>query len=305
MKKTFSGLSIYLTFLLLLVSSRLYAVPTEIHYYSAPTSEQAKEICNNYAASLGYPNACGGGGDYDTYYWAVPGYMVTPVDATGEDIVRFDSVHVTIRPEVDDDECGVGNPIMPSSGHKIQDEVVFQGTGVLPLEISLHYSSEPARDRGTRWRWRLGNEFSLYPVLFGGNQTISGKIIVTRPNRNRIYFTRHITEGWIADSDTTIALTEDPTNFDTPWIVTDAKGRVERFHRYGGIASVEYLNRKLEFSTADDGTITVTDNFGKSVVAETNGQYLLSAKDPAGGGRGSRRCSLRKRPERARNPRSP
>ena len=152
---------IVIIYVILQYMSLAHAVPTEVHYFSAPTSIDAKELCNNFAASLGYPNACGGGGDGDAYYWAVAGYLATPVGATGDDVERYDSVHVTVRPEEDEDECGVGNPILPSNGYKIQDEIVYQGNGILPLRISLHYSSMPSEDFLTRWRWRLGNTYAV------------------------------------------------------------------------------------------------------------------------------------------------
>ena len=116
---------------------------------------------------------------------------------------------------------------------------------------------------------------------------VPGKVIVRKPNRHATYFTKHITEGWTADSDTKIVLTEEGSGSNTKWVVTDSNGRIETFDAGGRIESIEYRNRSLSYTYASNPngsgqSVTVMDDFGKTMVAIFDGRWLLSATDPAG-----------------------
>lgn len=145
----------------------------------------------------------------------------------------------------DFDQCGVGNPIVPSTGRKIQTEIDMDFLGI---SAKRHYSSQswfiPYNHNGPAIHsagmfgdnWRSNFDYRLYPLL--GNDAA---VAITFPRGEVLYF---------------------DSNF-TPILGTGASGILSR---EGDVYVLETADKKLTFSSG--GLLTRMENISGGEVLE-------------------------------------
>ena len=274
-----AAISIYLTLVALSnpgFTAISYMPPLNTHYqFTAYDASSAEALCASMAASFGYDEDgwCHG---YDDVRSA--GWLITPRGATGQDIEQLYLISVYITDDKNNDGCGVGNPIMPSDGRKVQREVDYQGGGLLPLSVSRHYSSASIQDaRDGHWRFSFGDSYKL-DVEQGPN-----RVLVRFPNTSTAIFIGDANGSWSTDPDIRLALQEIiQNNTQTGWQLTTEEDRVYTFDVSGQLELVQYRGYSHTYTYAGNDTI-ITDLFGKTLVIrrDTDGR-VTRFTDPKG-----------------------
>ncbi|MDB4308913.1 DUF6531 domain-containing protein [Porticoccaceae bacterium] len=246
------------------------------YQFTVNDAASAESLCLEMAASFGYGESywCNDHG----YVWD-GGWFSTPRGATGQDIEHSYLVSVYITDEKNGDGCGVGNPILPSDGRKIQREVDYQGGGTLPLSVSRHYSSVFIRDgRDDHWRFNIGGGYKL-DVEQGPN-----RILVRFPDTTTGIFISDGNGSWSTDPDIRLELQEINQNtVQTGWKLTTENDRVYNYDLSGQLDLVQYRGYSHAYSYVGDDTI-ITDLFGKTLTVTRNDNGRVSSfTDPDGG----------------------
>lgn len=192
-------------------------------------------------------------------------------------------------------QCGIGNPVTPSLGTKVQRESVFVHP-TLPLEL-IYNSREvgeayPALQYpfGANWTFRYGTRVM---------QLASGKAAVSRPD-GKVFEFRPPTSGNTYQSDADVAdrlvREVDAVNNFIGWIYSEAATEAtETYNTDGQLVSIAQRNGRILTLSYSDATtaanvapkagllISVSDDSGRTLLFNYNqiGQ-IVNLTDPAG-----------------------
>ena len=175
------------------------------------------------------------------------------------------------------ENCGVGNPVNPSTGNKYQSQVDYQGSGAFPLKLVRHYNSEANRPG------RAGYNWNIFPSL----SVLSGTTVqATRPDMKGFQFSL-LNGQWQPDADVNERLVRliDGLGNLTGWELTLAEGVVETYAVTGTLTGYRHSSGLLiSVSGADSNHTVLTDIYGRSLNLYFDTQnHLTTLTDPSGG----------------------
>ena len=206
-------------------------------------------------------------------------YFNLPPGATGDDVTERIQLKVFSQPATSSaSECGMGNPILASTGTKIQREVDYQGSGNLPLEVIRTYSSaNPLGNASDLWSWNYGNRMQLTTYA------ITGQAIAYYPDRRYVSFHQQTDGSWESTSGAKISLSSVGENL----VLSNFEGdRVETFDQFGNLLSVEKSGSLLTFSYDEiegQQRTTVANDYGSFIEVFHNDKGMPERIiDPAG-----------------------
>ena len=213
----------------------------------------------------------------------------------------------------------IGNPIDPSVGAKLQQEVDYMGTGAFPLELTRRYnsrsvvpSSTPLPPLTNDTLVRVGNIYTSAHSLYVGVSAVPAPgysvwrfnyqraivksadnmtqpaMIVHRENSSVRFFVQ--TNGnWMTIANRTNALVSltDPQNNLLGWRHSDPEsGETEIFDTTGKLIAIIRTNglaHTLQYDPSSGRLVSVVDSFGRSLQMSHDGQGRLSTfTDPNG-----------------------
>jgi RHS repeat-associated protein len=174
-------------------------------------------------------------------------------------------------------KCCFGNPLMPATGDKRQDEVDYRGTGPTPLEYRRVFHS--STNLGTGWRNNWGNSITFYagpggPVTATVNR-VEGSYTFVRSGST-----------WVPDADVNYKLTGSTGSF----VLTSPDRReIEYYDGYNRLSQINtpvgVPKYTLTYPASGSGPVQqVADAFGHtlSFTYDSHG-WLATMTDPRGG----------------------
>ncbi len=178
----------------------------------------------------------------------------------------------------------VGNPVLPGTGIKVQQETDYEGVGSFPLRFvrvqknTVNYDSDSnAAGLGYNW-WHTYHRRLRYGLGAFSNVRLVG---AERPDGRVWGFARPV-GAWVSDPDVPARLEQSGTG----WVLFTPDDETEVYDNTGrlvGIMDQQGLTQTLTY--AADGILQqVTDHFGRTLVFthDTRG-HLTSMTDPNGG----------------------
>jgi RHS repeat-associated protein len=192
-------------------------------------------------------------------------------------------------------KCGVGNPIIPSTGNKIEEETDFESSGEMPLSLMRTYNRywQGAGLFGQYWVSNLDYKLSFgttavnacYPRPGGGTCGIGTNTIIYawRPSGSVIKYTKNAADG-VFYEDKPSPVAKIVPQADGRFVLYGEDSRVETYSSAGYVSSINneqgigwtytYINTTYPYR--------VTHTSGRYVeFTWTNGQ-LTAVRDPGG-----------------------
>ena len=178
--------------------------------------------------------------------------------------------------------CGIGNPVDPSSGAKMQTETDYVSAGPSRLSLRRHYRSLGYPNRGGLdpslghyWRTDFDRRITLYQGSYGR------VAYADRPNGGILQF-KNVGSDWQGRSDSPDRLTAliDGGGALTGWRLTTADNEVETYDSAGrllAIATVDGYQQTLEYASGPAGRLArVTDSYGRRLQFDYDASLMLN-----------------------------
>jgi len=190
-------------------------------------------------------------------------------------------------------DCGgMGNPILPSTGNKIEPELDFISSGEFGLYLQRTYNNHWYGGGLFGRRWITNFDYML---TFGGMNTnncarpggidcaigSAVEISAWRPDGRTIKFIKGVDGVFYEDKPGPVARVVN--NGVSGFTLYGEDNSVETYSQYGRIQSIKN-ERGVGWTYAYNGNfpISVTHTSGRSVQFTWNGEQLIQVRDPAG-----------------------
>lgn len=267
-----------------------FMVPATVSTPGATSSQLVPRIVCDTAPVAGYSN------QWSTFSWERNLYWHDYIAAATD----FAKNYVPPGENQVPKDCGVGNPIYPSTGNKIEEEVDFVSGGEMGLSLVRTYNHFLKADGlfGTRWlsnydyRLTFGPDLAsmaCYPIHGGGTCGIGANTIIYawRPDSRRVKYVRNAADG-VFYEEGVAAFSKIVKQANGSFVLYGGQGETETYSSAGYISQV--LN-----AHGVGWTMTYTNTTYPYRVTHTSGRYieftwttfgaykrLTAVRDPAG-----------------------
>ncbi len=243
-----------------LIAGPVLAQTAKVTSNGAPVSGRSVTVTITGGATAG--GTTNGAGEFNFTY--VPPYKATTDTLTG----TCDGCASAATKQINVQSCdlcgGVGNPIQPATGEKLQDESDWFDSGAHPLSFVRHYRSLYNTDAGMGPMW----SHNYAATAFKGNADSH----IRFGDGRKVLFKRAATGGWVADNykDT---LAEDAAGLTYTRASDESRWR---FDGTGRLLSITQRNGwTMSMAYAADRLQSVTNAFGRRLQFNYSAQGKL------------------------------